>query len=63
MSNTKVREAALHSGVRLWEIAHALGMTDGNFSRKLRLELPDEEQKRILGIIDEIRREHANEAG
>lgn len=52
MNNQEIREAAKAQGVRLWQIAEALGMADSNFSRKLRHELPQEEKSRILRIIE-----------
>ena len=52
--NVDIRRAAASSGVKLWQIADALGMTDGNFSRKLRKELPQEEKAEILAIIERI---------
>lgn len=54
MKNVDIRRAAAGSGVRLWQIADALGMTDGNFSRKLRKELSQEEKQMILEIIERI---------
>ena len=54
MENVKIREAAKQTGVYLWEIAERFGCNDGNFSRKLRRELPENEQRRILGIIAEL---------
>lgn len=54
MKNMDIRLAAASSGVKLWQIADALGMTDGNFSRKLRKELPQEEKQMILEIIERI---------
>lgn len=57
MTNEIIRNTAQKQGVRLWEIAERIGLTDGNFSRKLRRELPQEEQKRILHIIETIRKE------
>lgn len=57
MKNKKIREAAAAAGVRLWEIAERYGVNDGNFSRKLRRELPDDERERILSIIEEIAKE------
>lgn len=54
MSNKEIREAAKYAGVYLWEIAERWGCNDGNFSRKLRRELPADEQMRILGIIAEL---------
>ena len=54
MENVKIRDAAKQAGVYLWEIAERFGCNDGNFSRKLRRELPEGEQRRILGIIAEL---------
>ena len=53
-ANMKIREKARSSGVRLWQIADALGMQESFFSKKLRKELPEDEQKRILNIIDDL---------
>ena len=61
MNNMIIRDQARQARVNLWEIAYALNMTDSNFSRKLRLELADEEQKRILNIIDDIWRRREDE--
>lgn len=54
MQNQTIRQAAKTSGVYLWQIAEKLGINDGNFSRKLRRELPAEEQDKILSIIAQI---------
>lgn len=54
MNNQNVRNHAKKQGVRLWQIAAELGINDGNFSRKLRQELSDEEQQRIILIIDTL---------
>ncbi|WP_302602015.1 hypothetical protein [uncultured Ruminococcus sp.] len=58
-SNADIRAAALHKAVMLWEIADKLGITDSNFSRKLRHELPQAEKERIFSIIEEIAKEKA----
>lgn len=57
MKNTEIRQAAKMAGVCLWQIAERLGMNDGNFSRKLRKELPESERERIMGIIAELAKE------
>lgn len=54
MKNKEIREAAKKAGVKLWQIADAIGITDGNFSRKLRHELPEDERQNILEIIKQI---------
>lgn len=57
MANQLIRDSAASAGVRLWQIADRLRMTDGNFSRKLRKELPETEKVHILAIIQEIAKE------
>lgn len=62
MCNLEIREAAKENGVFLWQIAEVYGVNDGNFSRKLRKELPKEEKEKIMGIIEQLAKEN-HEAG
>ena len=57
MSNQDIRLTAAGAGVRLWQIADALGISDYKFSRKLRKELPQEEKENIFSIIRELSQE------
>ena len=57
MTNEELKLKAAGAGVKLWQIAEALGIADCAFSRKLRRELPDEEKEKILAIIDELKKE------
>lgn len=57
MKNNDIKKAAKQAGVRLWQVAEAYGMNDGNFSRKLRKELPQEEKEKILEIINFLAQE------
>ena len=54
MCNKDIREYAEKHNVRLWQIASKLGINDGNFSRKLRVELPQDKKVEIKEIIDGI---------
>lgn len=54
MKNLDIRQAATTAGVRLWEVAVDYGCNDGNFSRKLRQELPVDEKEKIFAIIDRL---------
>ena len=54
MENVKIRERAKAADVKLWEVAERCGLTDSSFSRKLRRELPEAEQKLLLVIIDQL---------
>ena len=58
-ANAEIRRAAKNAGVCLWQIAERFGINDGNFSRKLRRELPPEERDKILGIIKDLAAERA----
>ena len=48
MANRIIREAAQKNGVLLWQLAYAVGVNDSTFSRRLRKELPQEEQEKLL---------------
>ena len=54
LANTDVRTTAKEKGVRLWEIAEHLKISDPTMTRKLRKELPDSEKQEIFKIIDEL---------
>lgn len=54
MCNQDIREYAERHNVRLWQIANALHINDGNFSRKLRLELTQDKKEEIFKIIDDL---------
>ena len=55
MKNVDIKTEAMNAGVKLWRIAERLGMTDGNFSRKLRQELSSEEKAKIKAIIADLK--------
>ena len=54
MTNQDIRRTAAGAGVKLWQIAEALGVADCSLSRKLRRELPAEEKEKIFSIIREL---------
>ena len=55
MANTDVKQLAKENGVYLWQVAEKYGVTDVNFSRKLRHELPEKEKVRIRQIINDLK--------
>lgn len=60
MHNTDIRQAAKAAGIRLYQIAAEIGLNDGNFSRRLRRELPDTEKQKILEIIERLSNERSD---
>ena len=59
LANTDIRATAKDKGVRLWEIAEYLKVSDPTMTRKLRKELPDSKKQEILKIIEELAAEKA----
>ncbi len=57
MYNVDVRRTAAGNGVRLWQIADALGISDCSLSRKLRKELSAEEKAAVFAIIRNLSQE------
>ncbi len=51
MKNTKIKIAMTKEGLHQWEVARLMGIHEGSLSRKLRDELPSEEQDRICQLI------------
>ena len=52
--NKDIAIACIENGVKKYEIAEKLGITDTSFSRKLRKELPKKEKEKIFKIISEL---------
>lgn len=52
MNNAKVRIKMFEAGMKQWEVARLLGLGESALSRKLRDELPEEEQDRIVALIE-----------
>lgn len=57
MQNEDIRRAAAGAGVKLWQVAEAMGMADSSLSRKLRRELAPEDKVRVYAVIDELAKE------
>ena len=57
MTNKDIRNAAGGYGIRLWQVAEAIGMNESAFSRKLRKELPQAEKEKILAVIEKLAKE------
>ncbi len=62
VTNAQIRGAVKAAGLCLWQVAERYGISDGNFSRKLRRELPQQEQEKILEIIRELAQEKVGDS-
>ena len=54
MNGQDVKQRILDSGLKIWQVAYAFGITDGNFSRKLRKDFSEDDTNKVLQIIDEL---------
>ena len=51
MKNHDVRAAAKDAGIKLWQIADALGIADTTFCKRLRYELAPEQKAQVFEAI------------
>lgn len=56
-TNQDVRKKVASAGLRLWQLADAMGIADYTLSRKLRKELLPDEKEKIFCIIAELAKE------
>ena len=60
MSNSDIKKAIVVSGLKFWQVAFELGITDSTFSRKLRKELSLETKEKIFSIIKKLKESEKN---
>ena len=54
LANQEIRDLLKEANVKQWQIADELGISEGNFSRKMRYEVSEKEKLMILKAIDRI---------
>lgn len=57
MSGQEVKELIYANGLKIWEVAYALGYHDSNFSRRLRLPFNDADVAKVKVAIAKIKAE------
>ena len=62
LCNTDIRTAAKQNGVRLWEVADRLNVSEPTITRWLRAELADERKAAIIEAIDRVAAQHAEQS-
>lgn len=60
-ANQKVRDAAKAAGVKQWEIAVHLGISEPTIVRWMRMPMPADREKAILQAIAELAKEKQKE--
>lgn len=51
MKNNRIRKELKERGIKYWELARIMGISDATLTRRLRDEIPAEEQDRIIELI------------
>lgn len=54
MANQDIRELLKRNRIYLWEVAQLYGCTESTLSKKLRVELSNEEKAKIIDIINKL---------
>ncbi len=57
MKGSEIRALILKSGVRIWQVADAYGVSANTFSVKLRYDFSEADTRRILAIIEQLKAE------
>lgn len=57
MVNEKIKEALKNKGLRQWQLAEMLGISEQTICRRMRKELPLDEQEKMLSIIKDHKKE------
>lgn len=53
-TNKEIRREIGARGLKQWQVADALGISEATLSKKLRKELPNDEKEKILAVIEEL---------
>lgn len=57
MSSLEIKSRIIAAGLRCYQVAEELGITDTSFSRKLRTGLTKEDTEKVLSIIEKLKAE------
>lgn len=55
MSGAEIKKKIKSANIKLWQVAHAFGVTDATFSRKLRFDFNESDTEKVLEIIQELK--------
>lgn len=58
MTGAEIKQSILAAGLKVWQVAYAYGVTDSNFSRKLRRDFSDKDTQKVMNIIEKLKAEN-----
>ena len=63
MKNARIKVALIENGMKQWQLAQLMGVHEATLSKRMREELPAEEQDRIVNLIDAAEDKQQPEGG
>jgi len=61
MQNEEVRTAIRKSGLYNWQVASMIPLSDGNFSKWLRIEMNQNKKERVFAAIEKAKKNYLDE--
>ena len=58
MTGAEIKQSILAAGLKVWQVAYSYGVTDSNFSRKLRRDFSDKDTQIVMDIIEKLKAEN-----
>ena len=58
MTGAEIKQSIIAAGLKVWQVAYAYGVTDSNFSRKLRRDFSDKDTQKVIDIIEKLKAEN-----
>ncbi len=63
MKNARIKVALIENGMKQWQLAQLMGVHEATLSKRMREELPAEEQDRIVNLIEAAEDKQQPEGG
>ena len=54
MTGAEIKQSIIAADLKVWQVAYAYGVTDSNFSRKLRRDFSDKDTQKVMDIIEKL---------
>ena len=59
--NTEIRQSFKDAGIKHWQVADEMHISEATMVRKLRRELSEEEKTRVLQVVEQLKAKRVKE--
>ena len=56
MTGAEIRKTIIDNGLKLWEVADRYGVSDTTFSKMLRKDFNEENTRKVLSVVENLKR-------